>query len=130
MKAQFKTLTLVALLGASIGTTAFAHEDYSEGGTAHWLQHVMQSTSQPSANAMAPLGYAVSGQGDRAVAVGSDTRYLNVTRGEAVQISVGGKKVTWMFDTLGTPTFSLDKIIPGAGGVTVYVAPSSLEIGG
>ena len=31
---------------------------------------------------------------------------------------------------LGTPTFSLDKIIPGAGHVTVYVASNISDNGG
>ena len=44
-----------------------------------------------------------------------------MTRLETIRINVGGKSVTWMFDTLGTASFPLANIIPGAGDVTVYV---------
>lgn len=47
---------------------------------------------------------------------------MNVTRLETVKINVGGKTVTWTFDTLGSAPFPLARIIPGAEGATVYVA--------
>jgi hypothetical protein len=40
---------------------------------------------------------------------------------DAVRIYVCGKSVTWAFETLGTMSFPLAKVIPGAEGVTVYV---------
>jgi hypothetical protein len=55
---------------------------------------------------------------------------LNVTRQETVKINVGGKSVVWSFDTLGTPSFPLSKVIPGAEGITVYVAESPSLQGG
>lgn len=130
MKTKLATLTLATLLGAIGTTTALAHEDYSEGASLHWLAHVAESKGQPTANEAAPFGYAATGQAGRVVNIGSDTKYLNVTRGETVQINAGGKKVTWVFDTLGTAPFPLDKIIPGAGNVTVYVAPNPSDTGG
>ncbi len=129
MKTKLTTLTLIALLSAAGTTTALAHEDYSEGASLHWLSHLAQA-SQPTANANSPLGYAVTGQVGRVVTIDSGTKYLNVTRGETVQINVAGKSVTWVFDTLGTPSFTLDKIIPGAGNVTVYVDRNPSEQGG
>lgn len=122
MKTKLTTLTLIALLSAAGTTTALAHEEYSEAGTAHWLSHVSESRNQPTANQLAPYGYASSSPAARVVNVDSSTRHINITRLEAVKINVGGKSVTWMFDTLGTAPFPLAKIIPGAEGVTVYVA--------
>lgn len=122
MKRNTIGLTLIALLGGIGSTAALAHEDYSEGGTLHWIAHVAEAKSQPTANAQAPFGYAVDGGADRAVDIGPATKYLNVTRLETIRINAGGKSVTWKFDTLGTPSFPLSKVIPGLDGVAVYVA--------
>lgn len=122
MKTKFVTLTLIAALSTAGASNAFAHEDYSEGASLHWLSHVSEATSQATAQQIAHYGYATSGAAARTVNVDSGTRHLNVTRGEIVQINVGGKTVTWTFDTLGTAPFPLAKVIPGAEGVTVYVA--------
>lgn len=103
--------------------------DYSEAALYHNLSRVASSVGQPSVREQALLGYAVSGAADRVVAIDGTTPYLNVTRFETVQINVGGKSVTWRFDTFGTPSFTLDKIVPGAGNVTVYVAPSLSDRG-
>lgn len=131
MKTKLATLTLAALLGAIGTTTAQADQAYAEGAMYHNLEHVASTASQPAEPASAPFGYAVTGsQAGRIVTIDSSTRYLNVTRGEAVQINIAGKIVAWVFDTLGTPTFSLDKIVPGAGHVTVYVASSPSDNGG
>ena len=131
MNTKFATLTLAALLSVAGTTSALAHQDYGEGTMYHNLEHVTSTTSQTTQRAPAPFGYAVGGsQARRIVTIDSSTRYLNVTRGEVVQINIAGKSITWIFDTLGTPTFSLDKIIPGAGHVTVYVASNISDNGG
>lgn len=130
MKTKLATLTLAALLSAAGTTAALAHEDYSEGASLHWLTHVAQATSQPTANQSAPFGYAVAGPADRSVAIDSGTRYLNVTRLETVQINAGGKSVTWKFDTLGTQSFPLSQVVPGLDGVTVYIAENPSYQGG
>ena len=63
-----------------------------------------------------------TGAAAREISVNAGTKYLNVTRLETVKINVGGKSVTWSFDTLGTNAFPLSKIVSGAEEVTVYVA--------
>lgn len=130
MKTGLTTLALIALLSASGTTTALAHEDFSESGTLHWIGQVTQAQSQPTANATAPYGYAVTGNADRVVNIDSSTRYLNVTRLETLQINAGGKSVTWKFDTFSTRAFPLSKVIPGLEGVTVYVDESPFYQGG
>lgn len=59
-----------------------------------------------------------------------ETKYLNVTRLETVEIKVGDKSVTWFFDTLGLQVFPLSKIIPGAENIMVYVAENPAYQGG
>lgn len=118
--------TLIPVLFALIGTTAtsaaFAH-GYEEGDGSHYPGHAELSyNSEPTANERAPLGYAANAHPSRIVNLEQGAKYLNVTRMETVQINVAGKSVTWTFDTLGTPNFSLSKIIPGAEGITVYVS--------
>jgi hypothetical protein len=130
MKSNVVQTILVVAIGLATAGTSYAHEDYSEGGSLHWISHVAESKSQPTANQVAPYGYVTSSPAARVANVDSNTLYINVTRGEAVQINVAGKSVTWLFDTLGTPTFSLDKIVPGAGNITVYVAPNPSDAGG
>ena len=89
MKTKFATLTLVALLSVAGTTTALAHQDYGEGTMYHNLEHVTSTTSQTTQRAPAPFGYAVGGsQARRIVTIDSTTRYLNVTRGEVVQINI------------------------------------------
>ena len=123
MKTNIAKLTLIAALGFSVAGTSYAHEDYSEGQSLHWLSHVSESKSQPTTNQLAPYGYAASSAAVREVNIDSGTKYLNVTRGETVTINAGGKSVTWKFDTRnrGATSFSLSKVIPEAGSVTVYV---------
>ena len=135
MKAHFTKIALIAVLSAAGATTAFAHTDYSEGGyseagSAHWLSHVAESRSQPTANQLAAYGYVAPGAAGRALNVDSGTKYINVTCLEIVQINVGGKSVTWKFDTFGTAPFPLSKIISGADGVTVYVTENPASRGG
>uniref|UniRef100_Q47DR1 CzcE family metal-binding protein n=1 Tax=Dechloromonas aromatica (strain RCB) TaxID=159087 RepID=Q47DR1_DECAR len=121
MKTNITQFILATVLGFAITGTSYAHEDSSEGQSLHWLSHVSESKSQPTTNQLAPYGYAASGTAAREVIIDSGTKYLNVTRLETIRINVGGKSVTWMFDTLGTASFPLANIIPGAGDVTVYV---------
>ena len=135
MKTHFTQIALIAALSAAGATTAFAHTDYSEGGyseagSAHWLSHVAESRSQPTANQLAPYGYVASGGAGRVLNVDSGTKYINVSRLETVQINVGGKSVVWTFDTFGTVPFPLSTIISGAEGVTVYVAENPASRGG
>ncbi|SBT09248.1 conserved exported hypothetical protein [Candidatus Accumulibacter aalborgensis] len=135
MKTHFTQIALIAALSAAGATTAFAHTDYSEGGyseagSAHWLSHVAESRSQPTASQLAPYGYVASGVAGRVFNVDSGTKHINVSRLETVRIDVGGKSVTWKFDTLGTAPFPLSKIISGADGVTVYVAENPASQGG
>lgn len=130
MKTNTTQLILIAALGFAITGTSYAHEDYSEGGSAHWLSHVSDSKSQPTANQLAPYGYATSSAAARVVTIDSSTKHLNVTRLETIRINVGGKSVTWMFDTLGTASFQLANVIPGAEGVTVYVSENPAYRGG
>ncbi len=129
MKTNITQLILIAALGFAVTGTSYAHEDYSEGGSVHWISHVMESKSQPTANQLAPYGHATSGAAARVVKIDSGTKYLNVTRLETVRFDLGSKSVTWKFDTLGTAPFSLAKVIPGAEGVTVYVAENPAYTG-
>lgn len=130
MKTSTTQLILIAALGFAVTGTSYAHEDYSEGQSLHWISHVSESKSQPSANQLAPYGYATSSAAARVVTIDSGTKYLNVTRLETIRINVGGKSVTWTFDTLGTASFPLAKVIPGTEGVTVYVTENPAYIGG
>lgn len=42
MKANISQLILVVALGFAATGTSYAHEDYSEAGTNHWLSHVSE----------------------------------------------------------------------------------------
>ncbi|MDO8293979.1 MAG: CzcE family metal-binding protein [Gallionella sp.] len=130
MKTTLTKIALIASLSAIGTTAAMAHEDYSESGSVHWLQHVSESKGQPTANQLVPYGYQSTGAAARVVSIDAGTKYLNVTRLETVQIKAGVNTVTWMFDTLGTAPFPLSKIIPGTDGVMVYVAENPAYIGG
>ena len=86
--------------------------------------------AEPTTNQLAPYGYPASGTaGSRVVNLGSESKSLNVTQSETIQLNVNGRITTWTFDTLGTTSFPLTKIIPGADGVTVYVAKNPLYRG-
>src|SRR3990172_5570944 len=93
MKTNIAKLTLIAALGFSVAGTSYAHEDYSEGQSLHWLSHVSESKSQPTTNQLAPYGYATSRAAARVVNIDSGTKYLNVTRLETIRINVGSKSV-------------------------------------
>jgi len=121
MKTNFSKLALIAAIGLAAAGTSYAHEDYSEARIDHWLRHVSESQSAPTANQLAPFGYAATKNADREVSLPSGGKYLNVTRPETLKINVDGKSVVWTFDTLGTAAFPLSKIVSGADGITVYV---------
>ena len=130
MKTNIAKLTLIAGLCVAGTTTAFAHVDYTEAGSNHWIAHVAETKSQSAANQLAPHGYATSGPASRVVNLDSRAKYLNVTRLETVQINFAGKSVTWTFDTLGTGSFPLSKVMPGAEGVMVYIDENPMYRGG
>lgn len=84
-------------------------------------------------DANAPLGTpAQAALATRIIKLGTGSEYVNVNRGEAVTIVNGEKAFTWMFDTMGTPSFELAKIAPrdfGTGHLSVYVAPDPNYLG-
>lgn len=122
-------IAFAAVMLAAAASTS-AHTDYSENGSAHWLAHVSASSGQPTERQLAPYGYAAPGAAaGRAIVVGKDTRHVNVVRLETVAIRVGDKSVIWTFDAYPRRSFPLSEIIPGADGVTVYVAESPLYRG-
>lgn len=126
------TLTRITIASAllAVASGAAAHTDYSETGTTHWLEHVQASSSQPSERQQAPYGYAAPGGAPgRLIVVDKDTRYLNVVQLETVAVRVGDRTVNWTFDAFPMRSFPLSKIIPGAEGVTVYVAESPMYRG-
>lgn len=128
-----KTLSIVAALAAVLANPALAHEDYSEAGALHWIQHAQESGSQPSTRQLAPFGYAAdSAAADRIIALDGSRQYVNVTRLETVEFDVNGKRFAWKFDTFGTPNFPLAKIAPRdlkVDGIEVYVS-ENLELMG
>jgi hypothetical protein len=129
MNSRISQLTLVVALGLAGAGTGYAHEDYSEAGASHWLSHVSETRGAPTANQLAPYGYAATINPDREVSLPSGSKYLNVTRLETVRITVGGKSVVWTFDTLGTTAFPLARILPGTEGITVYVSENPMYQG-
>ena len=130
MKTKFSQLALIAAISLAAAGTSYAHEDYSEAGTNHWLSHVSEAKGAPTANQLAPYGYAASRNADREVTLSSGSKYLNVTRLETIKINLGGKSVVWTFDTLCTASFPLSKIVSGADGITVYVTENPAYQGG
>jgi heavy-metal resistance protein CzcE len=68
---------------------------------------------------------------DRTIVVTPQTKAINVTRGEVVNIKVGSKEFAWEFDGIARP-FELNKIAPEGAldhTVRVYVG-TSLNDGG
>ena len=122
MKTNFTQLALLATLSLTGATVVLADDNSPEQQQLRWFRQVQESKSQPTANQLAPYGYASTGTAARVVNVDRSTKYLNVTRLETVKVNVDGKSVIWVFDTLGTTAFPLSKIVSGAEGVTVYVA--------
>jgi hypothetical protein len=116
MKINLAQLALIAGLSVAGVTTSVARED--------------DAKAQPTASELARYGYPAFNKPDRVVNLDNRTKYLNVAQQETVQLNFGGKSVTWTFDTLGTGSFPLSKVIPGAEGITVYVARNPLYRGG
>ena len=123
MKTTLIKLSFIAAVGGIGATSAYAHPDYTEAGS-HWLNHVSESTAQPTDNQMAPFGYKAVAAPDREITLSGGEKYLNVSQLETVRVTVDGKSVDWTFDTLGTRPFPLSEVIPGTKGVTVYVSGS------
>ncbi len=130
MKTKFSQLALIDAISLAAAGTSYAHGDYSGAVTNHWLSHVSETKSAPTANQLASFGYTATKNADREVTLSSGSKYLNVTRLETIKINVAGKSVVWTFDTLGTAPFPLSKIISGADGITVYVTENPAYQGG
>lgn len=69
----------------------------------------------------------------RSITIDSNTRHINVTRGETITIIRDGQRFTWQVDTYSNRTrFALAEIAPEAmkaDGVMVYVAANPLYAG-
>ena len=126
MKKSIIAVLAVSAIRTLGSSAAFAHEDYSKRGTLHWLEHVQARASSPTERELATYGYASNATPSRTVIVNADTRYINVTRLETVALKVGDKTVNWTFDTLGTNSFPLSKVVQGGDKVTVYLEESPL----
>jgi hypothetical protein len=90
---------------------------------------IVTAPAAPGIGRVAPLGHQVSGNASRVIDLTSRRSAINVTAGETVQFNLDGRSVTWNFDTLGTPVFSLTKIVPQAPNLMVYVSRNPLETG-
>jgi hypothetical protein len=67
----------------------------------------------------------------RTIVVTPQTKYINVARGEVVNLKVGSKEFAWNFDGLPQP-FELSKIAPEGAvdhDVRVYVATTETDGG-
>ena len=109
---------------------ALAGEQYSEpsGTQVGVLIEVAASAAQE--RQLARYGYTSLAKAERSITIDGQTRHINVVRMETIAIRVGEKTVTWTFDTLGTASFPLSKIIPGTDQVTVYVDENPMYRGG
>jgi hypothetical protein len=114
MKAPTRTV-LLALLAAA-GLTAGA-------------AHAMPKPFSPLDTGM----LVTNTMGDRSLAIGADTRYVNVTNGETVTFKVDGASFTYTFnawDTIGVVDLSAiapkDVKVPQ---VRVYIAPNPIGQG-
>lgn len=128
MKARLTKFALLA--GSAVVTTmSFAQETQMQRSGGQEIQQV-KIVRPALAGQRDPYGYASTGIPERTVDLSGGKKYLNVTRLETIQINKDGKSVTWTFDTLGLPSFSLARVIPWAPGVTVYMEESPLYRGG
>lgn len=62
----------------------------------------------------------------RGIAVGADTRWVNVNQGEEIRFDAGGTTFAWKFDGPGARSFDLQQVAPAGAltrPVTVYVTP-------
>jgi len=85
--------------------------------------------ARSDADGAARYGSRASGSPSRTIVIDNGTRHINVTRLETAALRVSGENTTWTFDTVGTRSFPLSRIIPDAEGVTVYVEESPLYVG-
>jgi ABC-type Fe3+-hydroxamate transport system substrate-binding protein len=68
---------------------------------------------------------------DRIIVVTPQTKYINVTHGEVVNLKVGGQDIAWSFDGVAGQSFDLAKIAPEADHkVQVYVENNQPRDGG
>ena len=58
MKKSIIAVLAVSAISTLGSSAAFAHEDYSEGGALHWLEHVQARASSPTERELATYGYA------------------------------------------------------------------------
>jgi hypothetical protein len=80
-------------------------------------------------------GEAASGDytADRTIVVTPQTKYINVTHGEIVNLNIGGKEIVWNFDGVTAQPFDLGKIAPEGSldhKVQVYVETEQQRDGG
>lgn len=101
------------------------------GLRAHAAQAAAATVTVHAATAPAIYGQPAAGTAaDRQIALRPDTRWVNVSNGDTVRFTAGGKSFVWHFDTLqDAPTFALGAIAPrdiDVGAVRVYVAANPL----
>jgi hypothetical protein len=87
------------------------------------------SSGAPGLGRVAPLGHQVSGNSMRVIDLNNQRTAVSVMAGETVQFNLNGRSVTWVFDTVGTPTFRLAQIVPQAPDLMVYVSANPLYKG-
>ncbi len=72
------------------------------------------------------MGQAASvAQAERTIVIHQDTKWVNVTRGDAVRFLIGGAEFAWKFDGVGMQPFDLREIAPAGSlsrPVMVYLA--------
>jgi hypothetical protein len=94
-------------------------------GVAHAAGHTGTAADFGSA---APANFAM-----RTIDIQPDTKWINVTNGETVQLNVNGHAVVWHFETFPNDnSFDLAKIAPAdfkEGAVRAYVASNPLYRG-
>jgi len=68
---------------------------------------------------------------DRTIVVTPQTKYINVTHGQIVNLKVDGKDIAWNFDGVAGQPFDLSKIAPDVSQkVMVYVETEQQRDGG
>ena len=71
------------------------------------------AASDVSAQPAAAYGKIAKMPTTRTIEITSQTRHINVTQLESVQLKLGEQRVNWTFDTLSTRAFPLAAIVPG-----------------
>lgn len=136
------SLTRIAIATVALGlfsSGAFAHEEYSETGPYHWLQHVADaktSASQYQAGAAdsstaqrarrGDFGVPSKGAPLRTIKIDATTKYINADHMQTVRIvNDRGQSFLWQFDTFpATVNFPLKAIVPSgfeAGDTQIYI---------